>query len=244
MRDERFEIELRATPEEVWRSLTTSEGLASWFGTRAEVEARVHGERVVGWGDDAEIRGRITDLEPLERLRVVYLADGEEVGAEEWLITTDGTTTRLILINSMADEGIDDWEGFYGDMRRGWRLFLASLRHGLDDAITPYRHVEHTMVPAPGPRRPIRERLERCLANHEALVSAMTTTLSDPPHSLLLTARDRTLLLDIEGADDDQVLYVQAATHDGPARWPTEVVEAIRSTLGERDSSVAEGRSQ
>lgn len=241
MRDERFEIEVRATPEEVWRSLTTTEGLASWFGTRAEVDARIHGERVVGWGEDVEIRGRITDLDPLKRLRVVYLADGEEVGAEEWLITTDGTTTRLTLINSMADEGIDDWEGFYGDMRRGWRLFLASLRHGLDEATTPYRRVDHTMVPAPGPRGGIRERLDRCLVKHEALVSAMTTTLSDPPHSLLLTARDRSLLLDIEGAGDNQVLYVQAATHDGPEGWPTQVVEAIRSNMGETHTSGAEG---
>jgi len=236
LRNERFEIELRATPEEVWRSLTTSEGLASWFGTRAEVEARVHGERVVGWGEGEEIRGRITDLEPLERIRVVYLADGEEVGAEEWLITTDSTTTRLTLINSMPDEGIDDWEGFYGDMRRGWRLFLASLHHGLDEAATPYRQVEHVMVPTPGPRGPIRERLDRCLANQEALVSAMTTTLSDPPHSLLLTARDRTLLLDIEGAGDSQVLYVQAATHGGAADWPKQVVEAIGSCVGRNDS--------
>lgn len=236
MRNERFEIELRATPGEVWRSLTTSEGLASWFGTRAEVEARVHGERVVGWGEDEEIRGRITDLEPLERLRVVYLADGKEVGAEEWLITTDSTTTRLTLINSMPDDGIDDWEGFYGDMRRGWRLFLTSLRHGLDEATTPYRQVEHTMVPAQGPRGPIRERLDRCLANQAALVSAMAPALSDPPHSLLLTARDRTLLLDIEGAGDNQVLYVQAATHGGAVDWPKEAVEVISACVGINDS--------
>lgn len=241
MRDERFEIELRATPEEVWRSLTTAEGLASWFGTRAEIDARIHGERVVGWGEDVEIRGRITDLHRLERLRVVYLADGEEVGAEEWLITTQGTTTRLTLINSMADEGIDDWDGFYGDMRRGWRLFLASLRHGLDEATTPFRRVDLAMVPAPGSRRRIRERLDRCLVEHEALGSAMATTLSDPPHSLLLTARDRSLLLDIEGAGDNQVLYVQAATHGGPEGWPTQMVEAIRSNMGETHSSAAEG---
>jgi uncharacterized protein YndB with AHSA1/START domain len=129
MRSERFEIETRATPEEVWRSLTTAEGIASWFGTRAEIDARLDGERVVGWGEGVEIVGRITDMQPMERLRVVYLADGEEVGAEEWLIQSDETTTRLTLINSLSDEGVDDWEGFYGDMRRGWRRFLASLRH-------------------------------------------------------------------------------------------------------------------
>lgn len=148
-RDERFQIDIRATPAEVWERLTTAAGLASWFGARASADLRVGGERIVGWGDEVEIVGDFREIEPQRRLRVVYFAGEEEVGAEEWLIETEGTTTRLTLINSMSDAGIDDWEGFYGDIRRGWNLFLASLRFALEDADYPDREVECAYLPAP-----------------------------------------------------------------------------------------------
>lgn len=224
---ERFEIDIRATPSEVWERLTTAAGLASWFGARASADLRVGGDRVVGWGDEVEIVGEFREIDPETRLRVVYLAGEEEVGAEEWLIETDGTTTRLTLINSMPDEGIDDWEGFYGDVRRGWNLFLASLRFALEDAITPDRVVDCEYHPAVGSREEIWARLEHAL-DRSSVITGCREELVDPPHSRLLTRPDRTLLLDIEGSGDEQVLFAQVATHHGPTRWRGDALELVR----------------
>lgn len=233
-REERFQIEINASPAEVWERLTTADGLASWFGTRAEIDLQIDGERVVGWGDGAEISSRITDIDPPRRLRVVYTVEGEGTGAEEWLITTEGTTTRLTLINSFRDDDFDDWEEFFGDIRRGWRLFLASLKHGLEDAQTPSRQVNCRYWPAEGPRDSIWQQVESILATELAVTEGMTPILIDPPHSRLLTSPDRTLLIDIEGAGEHQVLYVQVATHEGPEQWRRDVLDLMGDVFSAR----------
>jgi uncharacterized protein YndB with AHSA1/START domain len=230
-REERFEIDVDASPAEVWERLTTVAGLTSWFGTRASIELHIDGERVVGWGEAAEMAARITDIEPQHRLRVVYMAEGERTGAEEWLITTDDKTTRLTLINSFDDDEIDDWEGFFGDIRRGWRLFLASLVHGLESAATPDREVECIYVAAPGPREAVWDEVETILAGSPEAAGGLHPVVMDPPHSRLLVDRHRTLLIDVEGSGDGQVLYVQAATHAGPSKWRSETVATIRQAL-------------
>ncbi|MGD2042384.1 MAG: SRPBCC domain-containing protein [Acidimicrobiia bacterium] len=229
-REEHFEIDIDATPAEVWEMLTTSEGIASWFGTRAQIDLRVDGERIVGWGDRTELSGRITELAPGRRLKLIYLADGEETGAEEWLVSTEGGVTRLTLICSMSDEGTDDWEGFFGDIRRGWRLFMTSMRFGLEEATTPDRVVDCVAIPAPGPREAIWEKLQAALDSAE-MVGELKPALLIPPHSRLLVAPDRTLLLDIEGSGPGQVLYAQAATHDGPEEWRRQALEVARRAL-------------
>lgn len=242
---ERFHVDVDATPADVWRMLTTAEGLSSWFGTRARIDLRIGGHVEVGWGPDDDgvvdapgdaIASRITALDPHRRLRLTYLSDGREVGAEEWLVSTHGTTTRLTLVHSMPDDGVEDWDGFYGDMRRGWRLFLASLRHALESAATPLRTAECRSLPMPGDRGPIWARLTAAVAlDHDhataPLVAAMGVVLADPPHSLLLASPTRTLLCDVEGPGDQQVLYLQAGVHGGERDWATAVLDDLATTM-------------
>lgn len=229
-REERFQIDINATAAEVWERLTTAEGLASWLGTRAGIDLQVGGGRTVGWGDEVEIVAEIADIDPERRLRVVYMVDGEEVGAEEWLISTQGATTRLTLINSMSDLGVDDWEGFYGDIRRGWQLFLESMRFALESARTPNREVDCIYVPATGSREAAFDRIAAIL-DGSPVIDGMGSLLAIPPHARLLGAEDRTLLFDLEGSGDTQVLYAQAATHDGPGKWRAEALDLLRTVL-------------
>lgn len=225
-RRERFEVRIDASPEEVWRCLTTSDGLASWFGTGANIDTRVGGARVVEWGDAMNIVAKVTDLETNRRIRLAYLNGDEEVGAEEWLIETEGTTTRLTLIHSMSDQDIDDWDGFYGDVRRGWRLFMASLRYALESAESVTRTAECRYVPAPD-RTQTWNRLQELLAEGPGTLAGLSPIISDPPHSLLLTASDRTLMVDLEGSGANQVLFIQAATHGAPDEWRSEAIETV-----------------
>lgn len=226
-RHDQFEILINATATEVWDLLTTSEGLASWFGGRASIDLRVDGSRVVGWGEDVQIDGRIDAIDPGRRLRVVYEADGKETGAEEWLVSNDADgVVRLTLITSLSDEGIDDWDGFYGDIRRGWNLFLRSLQFALETAVTPSRRVECRYVPASGSRHDVRDWAQSVVRTLET--ADMELLLDDPPHSLLMGSTRRSLLIDIEGNGPSQVVYVQASAHgDGVDSWLHGAVQAF-----------------
>lgn len=225
-RTESFHVDLDATPDQVWRMLTTADGLSSWFGTRARIDLRLDGEVVVGWGDDQEIASRIRVLEPPRRLRLAYVHEGTDVGSEEWLVTVSGTTTRLTLVHTMPDAGIEDWDGWYGDVRRGWRLFLASLDHALSGARRPRRRVACRVVALPGARSDQWARVERVVGvarrGHRlegGVLDGLVGRVVEPPDGALFVAPDRTLVVDLEGHDADQVLYVQAAVHDGDPAW-------------------------
>ena len=231
-REDRFEIDIQATAAQVWERLTTAEGLSSWFGTTAEIDLRIGGERIVGWGDEVQLAGVIAELEPGRRIRIVYTTAGEETGAEEWLITGGQGTVRLTLIQSMSDEGIDDWEGFFGDVNRGWQLFMASMRFGLEQANTANRDVDCLRIPAPIAPEQIWDRVEAALDGSD-LVSGMEPALLIPPHSRLLVAPDRSLLLDVEGSGEGRVLYAQASTHNGPPEWRDRALELASCALRE-----------
>jgi uncharacterized protein YndB with AHSA1/START domain len=221
---ERFEIAVGATLEEVWRCLTTSEGLASWFGTSAQADLS-EGLRIVSWSEEAMIEGRFSEVEPLRRLRVVYMEGDKEVGAEEWLLANEESTTRITLITSMPTEGIEDWEDYFGDIRRGWNIFLASLKFALETALTPSRRARHTAIPATGDRQLIWPRLVEIAGM--PLAEGMSERLVDPPHSLFMTRPDRSILLDIEGSDENQVIYFQVACHGpGDDTWMEHALSA------------------
>lgn len=226
-RVERFEILINATPQEVWRCLTTSEGLSSWLGTESEIDLFVGATRRVAWGDLTSFNAEVKAIEPMRRLEVVY-TDGEEgTGAEEWLVESKGKSTRLTLINTMSDDGIDNWEGFYGDIRRGWRLFMESMRFALEDANRPNRKAICVAVPAPGPRSEVWDRALKPLLDHET-VARMDVRIEDPPHSLFFGSSDRSLLLDIEGSGEGQVVFFQAADHGGGLAWSEDVLEVLK----------------
>lgn len=227
-RRERFEVRIETSAAHVWEMLTTAEGLASWFGTRASIELRVGGDRVVGWGDQQEMSGRITSVDEPNRLVVTYLAGEQEIGAEEWLITSEGTSTRLTLIHTMPDDGIDDWEGFYGDIKRGWRLFLTSLKHALETAAEPRRIVRCEYLPVRD-RLTSWEHIKETVATSPELLAGMTTAIEDEPHSLMLVSPDRTLIIDHEGSGDGLVVYVQAAAHSRSDKWLSPVLVRFAS---------------
>ena len=230
MRSERFEIEIDAPISEVWKMLTTPDGLASWFGTEAEIDLEPEGRRLIAWGEGVEMHASITHIEPETMLRVSYRHDGVETGAEEWLISRGDSVTRLTLINSMAGDGSDDWEGFYGDIRRGWRLFLASLRHALESASSPHRIARADYIPAAVERQQIWEAVESAIAGSK-VIDDLDALILDEPHSRLYGNSKRTLLLDVEGHGDQRVLYAQAASHHGEDAWLDETLGLLQSAL-------------
>lgn len=245
-----FEVAVRAGLDAVWQLLATSEGRAAWFGTEAEIDLVVGGASRITWDGQQPIDATVTHLEPRRHLRLAYVMDGEELGVEEyWLDHEAGVTTvRLVQVlppMDAADVGPEtgSWDGWYGDLERGWRLFLASLRYAAERDGPPERVSSCRFVPAPG-GRPDRfaEVLTRLGLDGDELVDGAVVDvagmgsarvqLAAVPHGLLLATADRTLLVDLEGTGDGQVLFAQAATHGAPptdadATWRAHVLDRV-----------------
>lgn len=230
-RREEFEIALEAGLDEVWTMLTTGRGLSAWFGVDAQVDLRPGGRVRVSWGEEV-VETSIADLEDRRRLRVVY-DTGPGAGAEEWLLEHDDGVTRLRLVHTLPDPGVEDWDDWYGDFRRGWRLFLASLRWALEDAPSPWRQAACRRLPVATRRRGWSLVCRRLGLPEDPTVgdpvgAVGRIRLVDPPHSLLVAGDTRTLLCDLEGDGDALVVYVQAAVHgDDDPSWRAAVLDRV-----------------
>jgi uncharacterized protein YndB with AHSA1/START domain len=118
------EIELAATPDEVWRAVSTPEGMSVWFVPHAAADGDVEAD----FGGGNTEAGRVLEWEPGKR--VVYGApgpDGEIPMTIEFLVEgREGGTTVLRLVQSGLFGGAD-WEAEYDGFGRGWGVFLHNL---------------------------------------------------------------------------------------------------------------------
>jgi uncharacterized protein YndB with AHSA1/START domain len=81
-------IELRASPERVWRALTEAGELAAWFCQRCEIDLRQGGDASFDWDDGGLYRARVEVVEPLRRLVVRWAAEQDRA-------IDDGPTTVM-----------------------------------------------------------------------------------------------------------------------------------------------------
>ena len=128
-----FTTTVVAPIDEVWNALTTGEGLQAWYVAKATVEPGLGGEVAISWGEGPEGLSRIDIWEQPHRVRFAYVPQGgmevgdQGGGSEEWFLTHDDGVTTVRLVHSLPDPGVEDWQGYYGDIERGWSLFLATL---------------------------------------------------------------------------------------------------------------------
>lgn len=127
-----MEVEVKGTPEEVWRAIATGPGISSWYVPHT-VEEREGGAMTASFGDGPEmqITGQVGAWEPPRR--VFFHGGDPDAGlAFEWLVEArDGGTCVVRLINSGFGGG-DEWDDQYDAMTEGWKLFLAQLRLHLE----------------------------------------------------------------------------------------------------------------
>jgi uncharacterized protein YndB with AHSA1/START domain len=120
------EIELEASPEEVWDAIATGPGIDAWFMGHNEVVPGEGGATAMTRGGHTE-RARITAWEPNGRLAYT----GEEgpdgaVHAFEYLIEgrqKGSTVLRFVHSGFMGD----DWEQEYEALQKGWGMYLDKL---------------------------------------------------------------------------------------------------------------------
>lgn len=124
--EETDQVEVDATPDQVWQAIATGPGIDSWFMGRNEVDDAHTTVRQSFGGYRPE--HRITGWEPMRRL--AYGGDAAPDGrfiAYEFLIEgRDRSSTVLRLATSGFLPG-DDWADEYEAMRHGGAIFFATL---------------------------------------------------------------------------------------------------------------------
>ncbi|GAA1031293.1 SRPBCC family protein [Virgisporangium ochraceum] len=126
-------LELAHAPEKVWDALTTSEGLGTWFGNRAEVDLRVGGQARLSWdsGDTA-----VLTIERVEPPRVfaytwpIYgLPDSDPRRTYvEFTLEPNGTGTTLTVVEAGFGQLSDtEHKAAFGGNTEGWTNELGEL---------------------------------------------------------------------------------------------------------------------
>ena len=108
-----LQIEVAATPEQVWEAISTGPGISAWF-----MPAEVEGERITfhhmaGGSSEAEV----TDAEAPRRLR---FTEGDGAQATEFLVEarSGGTCVVRVVGSGFGGKGADD----------GWTAALLGLK--------------------------------------------------------------------------------------------------------------------
>lgn len=123
-------IELDATPEQVWETIATDQGISAWFVPH-RVEPREGGRVEQRFGGGHDTVGRVTAWEPGARFAYGSFdqsADGRPDYAFEFLVEgRDGGGTVLRFVQSGFLDGAE-WDGEYDSFDTGWDLFFLNLR--------------------------------------------------------------------------------------------------------------------
>jgi uncharacterized protein YndB with AHSA1/START domain len=138
-------LDLPASPEDVWRALTTEQELVRWFPVDARVTPGPGGSMIWSWGEGWDWATRIDAWEPGRLLRLVqdearpFDAEGHPVPegqaarariAIEFTLEAEAGHTRLRLVHSGFGPGAA-WDDEVEGITEGWQAELASLRHYL-----------------------------------------------------------------------------------------------------------------
>lgn len=120
------EVEIDASPEQVWDAITTGEGLDSWFMGRNEVDPGAGGAVRTAFGAYTP-ESRIVAWEPGRRFvyRSSTADDGRFIAYEFRIEAREGGAV-LRIVSSGFIPG-DDWEDEYDAMTKGGAMFLRTL---------------------------------------------------------------------------------------------------------------------
>jgi len=129
-------IELRASPERVWRALTEADELAAWFGQRCEIDLRPGGDAWFEWDEGGRYQARVEVVEPVRRLVVRWAAEQDQAVDDglstvlEWTIEPGrdgGSILRL------RESGFTEHASRFGNVQ-GWLDELRDLLAHLAEA--------------------------------------------------------------------------------------------------------------
>lgn len=134
-----FSLEIKASPEIVWKALTDAEELKNWFPLDARISPGKGGAIWLSWGDGMEGEAPIEAWEPNSHFRWVEGEDPATQVAVDFYLETHAGKTVLRLVDSGFGPGAN-WEDYYNSKHCGWDFELRSLRHYLEHHHGEKRH--------------------------------------------------------------------------------------------------------
>jgi uncharacterized protein YndB with AHSA1/START domain len=129
-RKHEIELELDATPDEVFSAISEADKIQQWFAPDVKVKPGEGGSIYVGWGPGMGGEAPIRIWEPGKRFGWVEGEGTERPKQVTFEIEGSGGKTTLKLVNSGFGAGADfdnEFESVYG----GWHTFFAMLQDGL-----------------------------------------------------------------------------------------------------------------
>lgn len=121
----REQIDLDASPQEVWQAIATGPGVDSWFMGHSEIEPREGGRMTMQLGGFDAV-STISAWEPGKRLKYASepTPDGQMMAFEYLIEGRDGGGTVLRLVHSGF---LANWEAEYDALSVGDRIYLRKL---------------------------------------------------------------------------------------------------------------------
>jgi uncharacterized protein YndB with AHSA1/START domain len=131
-------VKLASPPEQVWRALTTSEGLSAWFGERASIDLHPGGAATMTFAGGTTVEMRVERIDYLTVFAYTWRlpdlpADDPRRTYVEFTLEPDGAGTTLRVVETgFAQLPPDTREGTYESHSQGWARELAELAELLD----------------------------------------------------------------------------------------------------------------
>ena len=133
-------VVLTRPPLEVWQSLTTADGLSSWFGEKASIDLRPGGPATMTFAGGTTVEMRVERVEePTVFAYTWRLPDLPEDDPRrtyvEFTLEPDGDCTRLRVVETgFAQLPVDTRHATYDSHTEGWSRELAELAEHFDGA--------------------------------------------------------------------------------------------------------------
>jgi uncharacterized protein YndB with AHSA1/START domain len=139
-------IDIKATPEEVFRAVTDPEQIVKWFAPYARVDTQVGGKYIISWDPELEGDGVISVWNPPQHFAqysersVAYNGEGtpvdtgtpQKIAIDYYIEALADGMTRLRLVQSgFGPEAA--WDDEYQATKTGWSDFMRKLKEILEN---------------------------------------------------------------------------------------------------------------
>ena len=131
-------VALASAPLEVWRALTTADGLSAWFGERASIDLRPGGSATMTFAGGMTVEMRVERVEEPTvfaytwRLPDLPEDDPRRTYVEFTLEPDHGGTLLRVVETGFAQLPVDSRGQTYDSHSAGWSRELAELAEHLD----------------------------------------------------------------------------------------------------------------
>ncbi len=132
-RSVQVEVEVRGTPEEVWKAIATGPGISAWF-VPTTLEGQVGGRLALDFGGGMVSEATVTEWDPPRRLVAedkTWLQGGPPV-ATEWTVEARRGGTCIVRVVHSLFASTDDWDAQLEGTESGWPGYFRVLGYYLE----------------------------------------------------------------------------------------------------------------